>query len=191
MGSAAAAVQTVAPIIGGIKGAVDEERSRSRERQIANRTKGELDDASLRREATYRGQRQALAGAIESFYKQKGWELPKHYAGEYTTRALPGEGPLYPEDSAASSAGDDGQDTEAPPESRPSYSSAEDNPGIFDANSTSSPSDNSEDPASTPGSTGGMIPLREGGGDTSVVAGVTGIPKGGVKIPTVNRRRYI
>lgn len=55
-----------------------------------------LDDLAYRREATYRNSRMMLQGAIEDFYKQKGWQIPERLPGAYTVRGLPGEAPLYP-----------------------------------------------------------------------------------------------
>lgn len=80
-----------------IGGSFDEARDRKASKRNADKATAALDDLSMRREATYRASRTQLQGAIEDFYKQKGWPLPEVKPGAYTTRALPGEGPLYPD----------------------------------------------------------------------------------------------
>jgi hypothetical protein len=83
-------------IFNGIKGQMDAKADQRRAKEVANEARKGLDDLSMRREATYRAKRAELQGAIESFYKEKGWPLPdKTLPGYGTTRALPGEKPLY------------------------------------------------------------------------------------------------
>lgn len=81
-------------------GSVDEAGNRRDVARNTREARAARDDASMRREATYRNSRQGLQNAIESFYKEKGWALPEKKPGAYTTRGLPGEGPLYPEGGA-------------------------------------------------------------------------------------------
>lgn len=93
------------PILSGIgAGAkiISAEQTKSQLKKAGKEQEAALDDLSLRREATYRNSRIGLQGAIEDFYKQKGWKIPERLPGAFTTRGLPGEGPLYPEEGATS-----------------------------------------------------------------------------------------
>jgi hypothetical protein len=64
-------------------------------RKNAEESKKRAEDTDVRREATYRGNRGMLQSAIADFYKQKGWAMPEMAEGAYTSRALPGEKPIY------------------------------------------------------------------------------------------------
>lgn len=66
-------------------------------KSVQRETDRRSEDTSFRQEATYRYKREMLQGAIEDFYKKKGWKLPEALPGAFTTRSLPGEVPLYPD----------------------------------------------------------------------------------------------
>lgn len=92
-------MSSAAPIAAGVGAAAEiwqGEKEMDRMKDARRDQRASLDDAAYRREATYRGDRSALQGAIEDFYKQKGWAIPERLPGAYTTRGLPGEAPLYP-----------------------------------------------------------------------------------------------
>lgn len=80
-------------------GAIGSEFSRAKrnkdETREARDYKDRVEDTSMRGETTYRHKRSMLQGAIEDFYKQKGWPIPTAGEGAYTTRPLPGDKPLY------------------------------------------------------------------------------------------------
>jgi hypothetical protein len=92
-------MSSAAPIMAGVGAAaeiIQGEREIGQIKDARREQRDSLDDAAYRREATYRGNREALQSGIEDFYKQKGWKLPERLPGAYTTRGLPGEAPLYP-----------------------------------------------------------------------------------------------
>lgn len=89
MGAAIAAAGTAAA---GIAGGLQKDRQ---EQTNDRRTQGKVEDASLRNEANYRGNRAMLMTGISDFYKKKGWSMPEFSPGYGTTRTLPGEGSLY------------------------------------------------------------------------------------------------
>lgn len=59
---------------------------------------GEVEQASLAHEATYRQDREGLMSAIGSYYHKQGWSLPEAQpgTGTGTGRPLPGDPALYP-----------------------------------------------------------------------------------------------
>lgn len=79
-----------AGIVGGAKADRDEQKN-------DRRAQGKMEQASLRNEATYRGNRGLLMSGIEDFFKKKGWALPEFAPGYGTSRPLPGDAPLYPD----------------------------------------------------------------------------------------------
>lgn len=93
MGSVGSAV---ASGVGTIAQIAEGEREHERLQDNRREQRAALDDLAYRREATYRNSRMALQGAIEDFYKQKGWAIPERLPGAFTVRGLPGEAPLYP-----------------------------------------------------------------------------------------------
>lgn len=97
MGDAAkAVVDPIVGTIGPIAGVIQDEREHQRLKENRREQRDALDDLSYRREATYRNSRMALQGAIEDFYRQKGWAIPERLPGAFTARGLPGEQALYP-----------------------------------------------------------------------------------------------
>jgi hypothetical protein len=74
------------------------ERKQERDALARSRRTAEAgrEDLGQRREATYRSDRQGLQGAIDQYYQSRGWKVPERLPGAFTTRALPGEAPLYP-----------------------------------------------------------------------------------------------
>lgn len=89
-------IGTVVGVGKGISDYLEGEQQKKQAKNAAKEADAKREQLSLRQEATYRTTRHALQGAIEDFYKQKGWELPKHLPGAFTTRPLPGDAPLYP-----------------------------------------------------------------------------------------------
>lgn len=91
------------------------ERKQERDALARSRRTAEAgrEDLGQRREATYRNNRQGLQGAIDQYYQARGWKVPERLPGAFTTRALPGEAPLYPEEGsqAPSKASDSEGDT--------------------------------------------------------------------------------
>lgn len=92
------------------------ELQRKRERDALGDARDEAragrEDLGQRREATYRHNREGLQGAIDQYYQARGWKVPERLPGAFTTRALPGEGALYPEKGrAAARVESDGEDT--------------------------------------------------------------------------------
>lgn len=92
----AAPIGAIVGVGKGVSDYLEGEQQKKQAKNAAKEADAKREQLSLRQEATYRTQRTALQGAIESFYKQKGWELPKALPGAYTTRPLPGDAPLYP-----------------------------------------------------------------------------------------------
>lgn len=105
---------------GGIGGGLDEDQAQRENKRNKRKYDEARDDASMRAEANYRSGRAGLQGAIEDFYKQKGWKLPDHSTPGYgTARGLPGEAPLY---------GDEAVAGEAPDKTNSETTSTEDQP---------------------------------------------------------------
>lgn len=88
-----------AKIVGFGFGQRERKKARKQRKKAHQEWERNTTDLGYRREATYRYERGRINNAIASMYKARGWELPtEQKPGAFTTRALPGEGALYPED---------------------------------------------------------------------------------------------
>lgn len=96
MGSALPIIASGIGVAKGINDYAEGEQDKRRVKNAGKEADAKREQLSLRQEATYRTSRTGLQGAIEDFYKQKGWKLPEHLPGAFTTRPLPGDAPLYP-----------------------------------------------------------------------------------------------
>lgn len=91
-GTAAAAAL---PVIAGIGSYFMNRNAAKQDTKNQRQSKDRAEDTDIRREATYRANRGRLQNAIADFYKQKGWAMPEAPEGAFTSRALPGEQPIY------------------------------------------------------------------------------------------------
>jgi len=79
---------------------------RKSSRDLANarhENNAQRDDISNRREATYRADRAGIQGALDQYYKDRGWAVPERLPGYGTAKQLPFEKPLYTKEGSANS----------------------------------------------------------------------------------------